>query len=90
MGSPTSGPKPGRTLKTPAGIPASNASSATRRVVKDVCSAGLTITLFPVANAGPIFQASIIKGKFQGSTAPTTPIGSRTMSPMPLSLEGEI
>ena len=39
-------------------------------------------TELPVASAGPIFQASIAAGKFHGSTAPTTPTGSRTIRPM--------
>ena len=79
-GSPASLPVPVTTLKTPAGTPASTASSATRSVVSEVCSAGFTITEQPAASAGPIFQASISSGKFQGSTRPTTPIGSRTTS----------
>ncbi|MNE86764.1 hypothetical protein D3C80_1838940 [compost metagenome] len=78
MGSPTSLPVPVTMLNTPAGTPASWANSATRKVVSDVCSAGLTITEQPAASAGPIFQASISSGKFHGSTQPTTPIGSRT------------
>ena len=90
IGSPTSGPSPGRTLRTPGGIPASVASSATLSAVIDVCSAGLTITLLPPASAGAIFQASIIKGKFQGSTQPTTPNGSRVMRPTASTFAGEI
>ena len=78
-GSPTASPVPGNTWNTPRGTPASQASSATRNAVNEVCSAGFTITEFPAANAGAIFQANINKGKFQGNTAPTTPIGSRTI-----------
>ncbi len=54
-----------------------------------VCSAGLTITEFPAESAGPIFQASIIRGKFQGSTQPTTPAGSRITSPSASSPDGD-
>ena len=90
IGSPTSGPSPGRTFKTPGGIPASIASSATLSAVIDVCSAGLTITLLPPASAGAIFHASIMRGKFQGSTQPTTPKGSRVIRPTASAFAGEI
>jgi hypothetical protein len=33
----------------------------------------------PVAKAGPTFHEAIISGKFHGTTAPTTPRGSRTI-----------
>ena len=80
IGSPTSGPPPGTTFRTPRGSPASPASSATRSAVSVVSGAGLTTTEQPAASAGPIFQASISMGKFHGRTRPTTPIGSRTTS----------
>ena len=38
----------------------------------------LTYTVQPQASAGAIFHIPIISGKFQGTMAPTTPIGSRT------------
>ena len=82
MGSPTAGPLPVTTLRTPAGMPASKASSARRSAVSEVSSAGLTMTEQPAASAGPIFHAIISSGKFHGSTQPTTPIGSRTTSAM--------
>jgi len=41
----------------------------------------LTITELPAASAGATFQANIKAGKFQGSTAPTTPMGSFTIRP---------
>ena len=66
------------TFNTPAGTPASIASSAMRSAVMDVSSAGLTTTEHPAASAGPIFQAIMSSGKFQGKTSPTTPTGSRT------------
>ena len=66
-----------------AGVDRSQLQTGTGRVsgmsaVMLVSSAGLTMTLLPAARAGPIFQAIIRIGKFQGSTAATTPIVSRT------------
>jgi hypothetical protein len=34
----------------------------------------------PAASTGPIFQEAMISGKFHGTTAPTTPSGSRVIS----------
>jgi hypothetical protein len=62
---------------TPGGRPASWHSSAKRSAVSDVNSAGLSTTVFPVAIAGAIFQASISSGKFQGMIWPITPTGTR-------------
>ena len=59
---PAVGPKPGTTLKTPSGIPASMASSATRNADKGDCSAGFRIKLFPAAKAGANFQQAINNG----------------------------
>ena len=78
---PASPPGPGTTFSTPSGSPASAASSARRITDSDVSRDGLTIIEFPVARAGAIFQAAMRIGKFQGTTAPTTPTGSRTISP---------
>ena len=63
-------------LTTPAGSPASNISSPSRNAESGVCSAGLSTTVTPAANAGPSFQAAISNGKFQGMICPTTPTGS--------------
>ena len=60
-------------------MPASSTSSAKRIAVKGDCSAGLRIIELPVASAGPIFQQPMRSGKFQGTTAPTTPRGSRVI-----------
>ena len=76
---PAVSPKPGTTCRTPSGIPASVASSASRRTLSGDCSAGLRTTLFPVASAGPSFHEAIRSGKFHGTTAPITPRGSRTI-----------
>ena len=49
--------------------------SANFKAVREVVSAGFSTTVFPVANAGAIFHAAIIKGKFHGITCPATPTG---------------
>ena len=51
-------------------------SSASRSEVSGASSAGLRITVQPVAIAGPIFQTLAPSGPFHGMIAPTTPIGS--------------
>src|SRR4029079_11090515 len=78
---PAVSPSPGTTLKTPSGMPASAASSASRSVESEVSSAGLITSELPAVSEGAAFQAAIISGKFQGRTAPTTPIGSRMIMP---------
>ena len=75
--SPAVSPKPGTMLITPAGKPASSASSPIRSAVSGVCSAGFRTTVQPAASAGPHFQATISIGKFQGMICPATPTGSR-------------
>ena len=42
-------------------------------------AAGVITMEFPPASAGPSFHMAVKIGKFQGRTAPTTPIGSRTI-----------
>ena len=69
-------PSPVITFSTPAGRPASSASSPSRRAVIGVCSAGLSTTVQPAASAGPSFHADIRIGKFQGMIWPHTPTGS--------------
>ena len=76
---PVVSPRPLTMLMTPAGKPASRASSATRSAVSGVCSAGFITIVLPQASAGPHFQASISSGKFQGMICPTTPIGWRSV-----------
>ena len=77
-------------LSTPSGSPASPASSASFSAVSGVCSAGFSTTEQPAASAGASFQAAISSGKFQGSTSPTTPIGSLTIIATTLSAVGAI
>ncbi len=76
---PISLPRPVSTLRTPGGKPASCASSASRSADSGVCVAGFSITVLPQARAGAIFHAAWISGKFQGTIAATTPIGSRSV-----------
>src|SRR3546814_4313885 len=73
--SPAGLPNPVTTLNTPAGRPASSASSATRIAVSGDCSAGLRTTLLPIASAGATFLIAMCSGKFHGVIAPTTPSG---------------
>src|SRR5260370_37871105 len=76
---PTTLPRPGMTLSTPAGNPDSLAYSANFRSESDVFDAGLMTTVLPHASAGAIFQTASMSGKFHGTIAPTTPTGSRTV-----------
>ena len=48
----------------------------TYSAVKGVCSAGLTTTTLPQARAAESFKHAILRGKFHGTIAPTTPTGS--------------
>jgi hypothetical protein len=43
-------------------------------------SEGFRMKELPAASAGPIFHAAMMSGKFHGTTAATTPIGSRVTS----------
>ncbi len=73
---PHTAPLPVTTLKTPSGIPASLASSATRSRVSGVVSDGLITIEQPAARAGITFHMPISSGKFHGTIPATTPIGS--------------
>ena len=64
-------------------MPASSASSASRRAESGVSSAGLSTTVFPQASAGPSFQLAMLSGKFQGTISPTTPSASRKVAATP-------
>src|SRR4051794_16030764 len=72
-------PSPVTTFRTPAGRPASLASSASLSDERGASSAGLCTTVFPQASAGASFQDAITSGKFHGVIAPTTPSGSRNV-----------
>lgn len=69
-------PAPVTTLTTPGGTPASRQSSAKRSGLSEASSAGFSTMVQPVASTGPIFQAALNSGPFQGMIAPTTPTGS--------------
>ena len=71
--SPVVRPSPWTTLRMPAGSPARTANSARRKMENGVSSDGLITTALPAASAGAIFQPAMLRGKFQGATAPTTP-----------------
>ena len=63
-------PGPVTTLRTPAGMPASSASSPRRIAVSGVYDAGFRIAVLPAASAGATFQAAISSGKFHGTISP--------------------
>ena len=63
------------TCNTPAGTPASSASTASAMAESGVCSAGLIIIEQPAANAGAALRVIIAIGKFHGVIAAVTPIG---------------
>ncbi len=72
---PTSCAGPCTTLKTPAGIPARSASSASASAESGVSLAGLSTIVQPAASAGPALRRIIADGKFHGVIAAQTPIG---------------
>lgn len=79
---------PGTTLSTPAGRPAASAASAMRNASRTVSSAGFSTTVHPAASAGASLRKEIACGTFQGTTAPTTPIGRRVTRAVPPSMPG--
>ena len=74
---PIAGPLPVTTLNTPSGMPASVTSLASSSAVTGVWSDGLTTIVQPVARAGASFHVSNSSGEFHGTTAATTPTGTR-------------
>ena len=81
ISSPTVEPEPVTTLKAPGVTPAWQSSSTTRRSVKGVVFAGLTMTAFPATSAGPSLFPNSATGKFHGTMAPQIPMGFFRMSP---------
>jgi hypothetical protein len=77
---PAVGPSPATTFRTPAGSPASVASPPSSSADSGEFSDGFSTTVQPAASAGATFQLASVKGKFHGTTAPTTPAGSRVTS----------
>ena len=49
------------------------------KAVSGVSVAGFRMTVQPAASAGANFQLARLSGKFQGTMAPTTPTGSRSV-----------
>jgi hypothetical protein len=76
---PTLEPGPVITFNTPGGRPTSMAISPSTSAVNGVWLAGLRMTVLPQASAGATFQEASSSGKFQGTMAATTPIGSRSV-----------
>jgi hypothetical protein len=72
---------PSTTLTTPSGRPPSMSASMQARVESGVVLAGLRTTVLPAAIAGATLFAARVSGKFQGTIAPHTPMGLRTISP---------
>ncbi len=81
--SPTTEPLPGTTWNSPSGSPASSPSSASRRLVSGVHSAGFSTTALPAARAGAKPHDAIVMGKFHGVITPTTPSGSWNVTSRP-------
>jgi hypothetical protein len=74
---PATAPTPLITFRTPGGMPASAAMSASSIAVSGVCSDGLRTTLLPVASAGARLFDAIIIGWLNDARMPTTPSGNR-------------
>jgi hypothetical protein len=72
---PMSPAEPVMTLKTPLGMPARSASSASASAENGVWDAGFSTTVQPAAIAGPALRVIIASGKFHGVMQATTPIG---------------
>ena len=70
---PISREAPVSTEKTPGGMPARSASSASASAESGVSIAGLQTKAQPAARAGPALRVIIALGKFQGVIAATTP-----------------
>src|SRR5258706_14577220 len=74
-GSPASAPNPCTMLRTPAGIPASNANSPKRAADSGDSSLILSTAVLPKASAGATFQVEVMNGTFQGEINAHTPTG---------------
>ena len=74
-GSPASLPKPCTMFSTPAGMPASSASSPRRAAVRGDSSLIFSTAVLPKARQGATFQVAVMKGTFQGLMSAHTPTG---------------
>ena len=84
ISAPMSRDEPVSTEKTPGGMPARPASSASARAESGVSVAGLQTKAQPAASAGPAFRVIIALGKFHGVIAATTPTGCLITTMRPL------
>ena len=75
---PMAAAEPVTTLKTPGGMPARRARSASASAENGVCVAGFSTMVQPAASAGPALRVIIAAGKFHGVMAATTPTGWRS------------
>ena len=74
---PQGSPWPVTIFTTPAGNPASSINSPNSNMAAEACSDAFNTTVLPAAKAGPILTATKNNCEFQGTTAATTPNGSR-------------
>src|SRR5207248_2882491 len=75
ISSPIAAALPVTTEKTPAGTPASSASTAHASAESGVWLAGFITIVHPAASAGAAFRVTIAAGKFQGVIPAVTPTG---------------
>ena len=73
--SPVAGLDPVTTFTTPGGKPTSSRMRTSSMTASGSCGAGRTITVFPIARAGPILPAMLTIGKLYGVMHATTPTG---------------
>ena len=64
---------------TPFGNPAFAISLPNSSIAAEACSDAFNTTVFPAARAGPNLTATKNNCEFQGTTAATTPNGSRSV-----------
>ena len=72
---PTVSPGPGTNDRTPVGRPASSRMATRCAAMTGDCSAGFTITGFPVTSAPSVIPQQIASGKFHGEITTATPRG---------------
>ena len=75
ISSPIGAALPVTTEKTPAGMPASSASTAIASAESGVCDAGFSTIVHPAASAGADLRVIIAAGKFHGVIPTVTPTG---------------
>ena len=63
------------------GVPASSSISVSLSADSGVSDAGLMITAFPAASAGPTLCATRLSGKLKGAMAATIPTGTLMVKP---------